>query len=305
MVASWFGLGRGPREDRDGPAGQIYTSRGCPLSPLNVALKTTEVDAAWDRAFIAARNALLKLACRDPASAALSRRATRPLLPLLPLQRSCRKAAPLTIPPVSPSPRLDATADQQRQQASKATMAALLPTDALFLAGFATAAYRALGRWMKFSADDAKTRSGACFLCVCFVDGGCSAPCVGRDAGGRMRHSTTTFCRTRRAHPHHNNNPLKLQTPTFSIRSTRPSRRRPPRGAASRARRWAAARRRVARGSCGPSGESMLLHWAVLRAACGHPAGGGNCQQPDTLHTCIHTVTHLHPHPHQPPTTNH
>jgi hypothetical protein len=36
-----------------------------------------------------------------------------------------------------------------------------LPYDALFLASFAYAGYRTLGRWFKFAEDDAKARDGA------------------------------------------------------------------------------------------------------------------------------------------------
>lgn len=40
-------------------------------------------------------------------------------------------------------------------------MAALLPWDALFLAGFAVSGYRTVGRWLKYTDDTAKAQSGA------------------------------------------------------------------------------------------------------------------------------------------------
>jgi hypothetical protein len=39
-------------------------------------------------------------------------------------------------------------------------MAALLPWDALFLAGFAFSGYRTVGRWLKYTDDTAKAQSG-------------------------------------------------------------------------------------------------------------------------------------------------
>jgi hypothetical protein len=39
-------------------------------------------------------------------------------------------------------------------------MAALLPWDALFLAGFAVSGYRTVGRWLKYTDDTAKAQSG-------------------------------------------------------------------------------------------------------------------------------------------------
>lgn len=39
-----------------------------------------------------------------------------------------------------------------------------LPWDSLFLAGFVYSGYRTLGRWLKYSDDNAKAQSGA--LCL-------------------------------------------------------------------------------------------------------------------------------------------